>query len=214
MYVEWHRTLRTGTKRRQEASRTIESETRLFCWYEPVLVPGILHTAQYAAAVMRRVIEFYQIPDDLEAGVEVRMQRQQILYHGNHRFHFVLAEQALHTMVGDASVMSGQLDSLPGLLSLPRVCLGILPAAHRYRRVEVERRGRHRVARLAGADCTTRPGQARPDGAVDRAVDTTAAQKRLVRGRDDGVHVLPRDVTQSDLDRYHSSILAHQATTS
>lgn len=132
MYVEWRRMLRTGTKRRQEASLTIESETRLFRWYEPVLVPGILHTAEYAAAVMARVIEFYQIPDDLEAGVAVRMERQQILYHGNHRFHFVLAEQALRTMVGDASVMIGQLDRLLTVLSLPRVRLGILPAEHIY----------------------------------------------------------------------------------
>ncbi|MET8364123.1 helix-turn-helix transcriptional regulator [Micromonospora sp. NPDC005194] len=133
MYVEWRRMLRTGTKRRQETSRTIESETRLFRWYEPVLVPGILHTAEYAAAVMARVIEFYQIPDDLEAGVAVRMQRQQILYHGIHRFHFVLAEQALRTMVGDTSVMIGQLDRLLTVLSLPRVRLGILPATHQYR---------------------------------------------------------------------------------
>jgi transcriptional regulator with XRE-family HTH domain len=50
MYVEWRRMLRTGTRRRQEASLTIEGETRLFRWYEPVLVPGILHTAEYAHA--------------------------------------------------------------------------------------------------------------------------------------------------------------------
>jgi hypothetical protein len=46
------------------------------CWYEPLLVPGILHTAEYAEAVMRRVIEFYGIPDDLDAGVAERMERQ------------------------------------------------------------------------------------------------------------------------------------------
>jgi transcriptional regulator with XRE-family HTH domain len=132
MYVEWRRMLRTGTRRRQEKSLTLEAETKLFRWYEPMLVPGILHTAEYAAAVMARVIDFYQIPDDLEAGVAVRMERQQILYHGNHRFHFVLAEQALRTMVGDTSVMIGQLDRLLTVLSLPRVRLGILPAGHTY----------------------------------------------------------------------------------
>jgi transcriptional regulator with XRE-family HTH domain len=132
MYVEWRRMLRTGTRRRQEKSLTLEAETKLFRWYEPMLVPGILHTAEYAAAVMARVIEFYQIPDDLEAGVAVRMERQQILYHGNHRFHFILAEQALRTMVGDTSVMIGQLDRLLTALSLPRVRLGILPADHTY----------------------------------------------------------------------------------
>ncbi|MEO3747206.1 Scr1 family TA system antitoxin-like transcriptional regulator [Plantactinospora sp. B5E13] len=80
----------------------------------------------------RRVIEFYQVPDDLEAGVAVRMERQHILYHGVHRFHFILAEQALKTQVGDTRVMAGQLDRLVTALALPRVRLGILPAEHQH----------------------------------------------------------------------------------
>lgn len=132
MYVEWRRRLRTGTRRRQEKSQALEAETKLMCWYEPVLVPGLLHTAEYAAAVLRRVIDFYDIPDDLEAGVAARMERQQILYKGDHRFHFILAQQALYTRVGDDAVMAGQLDRLLTVLSLPRVRLGILPRDHPY----------------------------------------------------------------------------------
>ncbi len=133
MYVEWRRMLGTGTKRRQVASINLEAQTRLFRWYEPVLVPGILHTAEYASVIMGRVIEFYGIPDDLEAGVAARMQRQQILYRGDHRFHFILAEQALRTVVGGAEVMAGQLDRLFTILSLPRVSLGIIPSGTEYR---------------------------------------------------------------------------------
>lgn len=133
MYVEWRRMLNTGTKRRQAASVRIESQTRLFRWYEPVLVPGMLHTAEYAAAVMSRVIEFYGIPDDLDDGVAVRMERQQILYRGDHRFHFILAEQALRTMVGTLEIMVAQLDRLLTVLSLPRVSLGVVPAETPYR---------------------------------------------------------------------------------
>ncbi|MGY0233259.1 helix-turn-helix domain-containing protein [Longispora urticae] len=132
MYVEWRRMLNTGTKRRQEASISLEAQTKLFRWYEPALVPGILHTAEYATAVMARVIAFYQVPDDLEAGVAARMERQQILYRGDHRFHFILAEQALHTMVGDGDVMAGQLDRLRTLTSLPRISLGIIPSRSTY----------------------------------------------------------------------------------
>jgi transcriptional regulator with XRE-family HTH domain len=132
MYVEWRRRLRTGTRRRQEKSRALEADTRLMRWYEPVLVPGILHTAEYAAAVIRQVIDFYEIPDDIEAGVAARMERQQILYEGHHRFDFILAEQVLRTQVGDPQVMAGQLDRLLTVLSLPRVRLGIVPARHRY----------------------------------------------------------------------------------
>jgi transcriptional regulator with XRE-family HTH domain len=132
MYVEWRRRLRTGTRRRQEKSLSLEAETKLLCWYEPVLVPGLLHTAEYAAAVMGRVIEFYGIPDDLEAGVATRMERQQILYKGRQRFRFLLAEQALYTKVGDDGVMTAQLDRLLTVLSLPRVSLGIIPAQAAY----------------------------------------------------------------------------------
>ncbi|OLB80112.1 MAG: DNA-binding protein [Actinobacteria bacterium 13_2_20CM_2_71_6] len=133
MYVEWRRMLALGTRRRQLASIRLEAQPRLLRWYEPVLVPGILHTAEYAAAVMGRVIEFYGIPDDLAAGVSARMERQQILYRGDHHFHFILAQQALRTMVGGIDVMSGQLDRLLTVLSLPRVSLGVVPVHSAYR---------------------------------------------------------------------------------
>ena len=133
MYVEWRRMLGTGTRRRQQASRTLEAKTRLMRWYEPLLVPGILHTAEYAEAVLRKVIEFYEVPDDLDAGVAARMERQQILYRGNHRVHFIITHQALLTTVGDNNVMIGQLDRLLAVMSLPRITLGIIPTFAEYR---------------------------------------------------------------------------------
>lgn len=132
MYVEWRRMLGTGTRRRQQTSIELEAKTKLMRWYEPHLMPGILHTPEYATAVMTKVIGFYGIPDDLEAGVATRMQRQQILYHGNHHFHFLLAQQVLSTLVGDKDVMIGQLDRLLTLISLPRVRLGIIPTNTEY----------------------------------------------------------------------------------
>lgn len=133
MYVEWRRMLGTGTRRRQQASRELEEQTQLMCWYEPLLIPGILHTAEYAAAILRRVIDFYQVPDDLEEGVAARMERQQILYRGNHRFHFIVAHQALLTKVGGTAVMIGQLDRLLATISLSRVTFGIIPPQAEYR---------------------------------------------------------------------------------
>lgn len=133
MYVEWRRMLGTGTRRRQHTSRTLEAQTRLMRWYEPVLIPGILHTVEYAEAVMQRVIDFYDIPDDLNAGVAERMERQQVLYRGNHRFHFIIAYQALLTTVGDTAVMIGQLDRLLTVTSLPRISFGIIPPHANYR---------------------------------------------------------------------------------
>lgn len=132
MYVEWRRMLSAGTRRRQNASRRLESSTKLMRWFEPVLVPGILHTAEYARKVMSRVIEFYDVPDDLDAGVAERMERQTILYRGDHRFHFILAQQALHTMVGGVGTMIGQLDRLLAIMSLPRVTFDVIPSSTEY----------------------------------------------------------------------------------
>ena len=132
MYMEIRRTLRTGTKRRQRGVQELEAQTKLMRWYEPVLIPGILHTAGYAEAVMRRVIDFYQVPDDLDAGVAVRLERQQVLYRGDHRFHFIIAQQVLSTTVGDTDVMIGQLDRLLAVMSMPRVTFGIIPTSADY----------------------------------------------------------------------------------
>lgn len=132
MYVEWRRRLLTGTRARQNKLISIEDQTELFRWYEPILIPGLLHTAEYAASVLRRVAAFYEIPDDTDAGVSSRMERQQVLYRPGHQFHFVMGQQALKTLVGDRDVMAGQLDRLLSVMSMPRVRLGVIPASAPY----------------------------------------------------------------------------------
>ncbi len=132
-YLEWRRVLGAGTKRRQQASVKIESETDFMRCYHSFLIPGLLQTAEYAQEILRNVIEFQKVPNDADAGVSKRLERQQILYRPKHRFHFVIAEQALNTTVGDNSIMIGQLDRLLAVVGMPRVVLGIIPARARYR---------------------------------------------------------------------------------
>ncbi|BEK92734.1 helix-turn-helix domain-containing protein [Nocardia seriolae] len=126
-YLEWKRLLGTGTRRRQRLSIKLEGETGSMRWYEPALVPGLLQTPEYAEGVLRKIISFYRVPDDLDEGVATRIERQHVLYRGDHRFSFVIAEQVLRTTVVDDSVMLGQLDRLMTVMTLPRVQLGIVP---------------------------------------------------------------------------------------
>ncbi|MFQ6331026.1 helix-turn-helix domain-containing protein [Nocardia sp. CWNU-33] len=126
-YLEWRKILGTGTKRRQQASIKWESEARILRSFEPVLIPGLLQTADYATGILRKVIEFQQIPNDLDDGVSKRLERQQVLYQQDHLFHFVIAEQALYTTVGDDQTMVGQMDRLLAVQGMPRVTLGIIP---------------------------------------------------------------------------------------
>jgi transcriptional regulator with XRE-family HTH domain len=129
MYVEWQRHMRAGLKHSQTSSVALYERTKLFRGYENTVIPGLFHTAEYAAAIFRFWNEFLDLPGDVDEAVAARMERQRVLYTGARRFTFVLEEQTLRTRVGDADVMLGQLDRVLAVMSLPRVSLGIIPAS-------------------------------------------------------------------------------------
>jgi len=129
MYIEWQRHMRAGLKRSQASSVPLYERTRLFRGYENTVMPGLFHTAEYAAAILRFWNTFLDLPGGIDDAVETRMERQRILYAGRRRFAFVLEEQTLHTRIGDTDVMAGQLDRLLAVMSLPRVSLGIIPTS-------------------------------------------------------------------------------------
>ncbi|MFI1353342.1 Scr1 family TA system antitoxin-like transcriptional regulator [Streptomyces sp. NPDC020898] len=62
------------------------------------------------------------------AGVAKRMERQQVLYDGEHRYDVILGEQALYTYVGGPEVIREQLERLLSEIDLLSLTLGILPA--------------------------------------------------------------------------------------
>ncbi len=132
-FAEWRRIMRSGTRRRQQASATVYERARLFRIYEPAVVPGLLQTHDYAVAVLSSFIDFVRVPDDAEQGATARLERQKVLTHGDRRFHMVLGQQALHTDVGGPEVMAGQLEHLLAALTLPRLRLGIIPSGAPYR---------------------------------------------------------------------------------
>ncbi|MGY2031493.1 helix-turn-helix domain-containing protein [Nocardia gipuzkoensis] len=129
-YVEWKRI--AGIRRKQQQLHALEEETRLTRWFEPVVVPGLLQTSDYMRALLRKVTAFYGHDEPLDDGIAARLERQQVLQHGNHRFNFVLAEQVLYTTVGSADVMIGQLDHLLGMMRLPNVVVSVIPTTADY----------------------------------------------------------------------------------
>ena len=52
MYIEWQRHMRAGLKRSQTSSVPLYERTRLFRGYEDTVIPGLFHTAEYAAAIL------------------------------------------------------------------------------------------------------------------------------------------------------------------
>ena len=132
-FAEWRRIMRSGTRRRQQASAAIYERARLFRIYEPAVIPGLLQTREYAVAVLSTFIDFVRVPDDAEEGAGARIERQRVLTHGDRHFHMVIGEQALHTNVGGAEVMISQLAHLVASIRLPRLRLGIIPLDAPYR---------------------------------------------------------------------------------
>ncbi|PRX96679.1 helix-turn-helix domain-containing protein [Allonocardiopsis opalescens] len=133
MWMEWRRSLQTGTHRRQYRSIALYDSTTHFRVWEPFLIWGTLQTAEYAGVVLSNAVRFYELPDDVDEGVAARMERQQYLYRGHRRFSALISERALYTNIGGSDVMVGQLDRLLAVMSLPRLSLGIVPAAAPHR---------------------------------------------------------------------------------
>jgi transcriptional regulator with XRE-family HTH domain len=129
MYTEWRRQMRSGMKHFQDGWLPLYERTLLFRVYETTFIPGLLNTAGYAGAMLRFWAALMHLPANVETAVAARMNRQSVLYTGNRRFLFILEEQALHTQVGGADVMAGQLSRLLAFMSLPAVSLGIIPSA-------------------------------------------------------------------------------------
>lgn len=124
----WQQRLSTGTEDIQDEVISWYQETRRGKAYIPTMIWGTLQTEAYAAVVLRRVVEFLEVPDDVAAGVAKRMERQKVLYDGEHHYDVILGEQALYTNIGGPKVMREQLERLLRESELPSLTLGILSA--------------------------------------------------------------------------------------
>jgi transcriptional regulator with XRE-family HTH domain len=127
IYLEWRQLVRCGLRQLQEYDVPLYERTRHFRIYEPGLVPGLLQTPAYTTALMKRIVAFSGVTDDVEDAVAARIRRQRVLTSGEHRFAIVLEEWALRARLGSAEIMTGQLGHLLTVATLPSVSLGIIP---------------------------------------------------------------------------------------
>lgn len=131
-YAEWQRILRAGLRPRQNELAALDQKTRFFRAFEVTVLPGLLQTAEYARCRFADGIQALKLPNDINEAVQGRIQRQEILYHPDKRFHFVLTEAALRLRLCPPEVMLGQLDRLISLAALPTVKLGIIGFEAQY----------------------------------------------------------------------------------
>jgi transcriptional regulator with XRE-family HTH domain len=130
MYSEWRHQVRSGMKQLQDSWVQFFHETRLFRVYSSTMVPGLLQTEGYAAALLSTIADFREIPlnDGAEAAA-ARVERSRVIHEPGHRFVLLVEESALYYRLGDADAMAAQLGYLLTAGALPAVSLGVIPMA-------------------------------------------------------------------------------------
>ena len=125
-HAEWRRLFQGGLHPHQVELAELDERTRLFRAFEPTVVPGLLQTAEYARARLAEGIRVLRVQNDIDTAVLGRMQRQNMLYRSDKRFHFILTEAALRFRLCGVDVLLNQLDRLVSLTAVPTVRLGII----------------------------------------------------------------------------------------
>lgn len=93
-------------------------------WYEPLLVPGLVQTEDYA----RAVLSWGPLSARVDVDVQARMDRQEILNRQNPpELWVLLAESAVRRRVGTAEIMRAQLNHLVELARRPNVTVQVVP---------------------------------------------------------------------------------------
>ncbi|WP_204018850.1 helix-turn-helix domain-containing protein [Sphaerimonospora thailandensis] len=106
----------------------IEQEAHTLRTWQPLLVPGLLQTEEYARAVLRG--EPGVTDEQAEKAVQARLERQIILSRSNPpMFWVVLDEGVLHRPIGGRDVMRRQLERLSEMAESPRIAVQVVPLA-------------------------------------------------------------------------------------
>jgi transcriptional regulator with XRE-family HTH domain len=110
-----------------EAYVGLETEAVRFRDFQPLVIPGLLQTEDYARAVLRAAPTAGPA-DEIDRLVALRMERQGVLSRQDPPdLWIVLGEGALRTRVGDDAVMRAQLRYLADVADRPNVTLQVLP---------------------------------------------------------------------------------------
>jgi transcriptional regulator with XRE-family HTH domain len=124
-FLTWDNAAPRGLRRRQESIAALERRTDLIRIFQPLVIPGLLQTAEYAQAIMRLSADYAE--EDVEAGVAARLGRQSILFSDAHQFEFLLHENALRIRLGSTKMMRAQIDRLRNLTTLSNVSIMVIP---------------------------------------------------------------------------------------
>ncbi|OEJ20981.1 transcriptional regulator [Streptomyces agglomeratus] len=106
----------------------LETEAASIHTYEPMVIPALLQTPAYAAAVIEETIPPVTV-EQAAGRLRVRLRRQHRIYDPARRLHLwvVLDESALRRVIGSREIMREQLQHLHTLSTEPHITVQVLP---------------------------------------------------------------------------------------
>jgi transcriptional regulator with XRE-family HTH domain len=122
----WMRPLRGRLPDAYEAYIDLESEATELRWYGPLLIPGLLQTAQYTRAHAHGGLPD-STPEEIEARVTARIQRQTAFTRRAAPLWVVMTEAAIRPGLGGVDVMGEQLVRLLEASEAPNVTIQVIP---------------------------------------------------------------------------------------
>nr|WP_272918058.1 DUF5753 domain-containing protein [Actinomadura rayongensis] len=104
-----------------------EGGARMVRTFEPLIVPGLLQTAEYARQVFD-LSPLATVREGVPAAVSARMDRQLALYDPGQRFEFLITEASLRWCPGQEGrgLLPAQLDRVHSLSTLRNVSIGVI----------------------------------------------------------------------------------------
>ncbi|MFI2359561.1 MULTISPECIES: helix-turn-helix domain-containing protein [Streptomyces] len=108
---------------------SIESDAARILTFQPMLVPGLLQTVEYATELIRSV-DKGATEDERNSYIEVRRSRQEIFARDNPPQYVCLLDEAvLRREVGGPAVMAAQLDKILEMNNPPKLTIQVVPFA-------------------------------------------------------------------------------------
>jgi len=96
--------------------------------YDPLLLPGLSQTEEYADAIIHKLADPGTSEDLMRTRLEIRLTRQNLLEQPSPpTLMYVIDEAAIQRLAGERSIALGQIDRLISLANRPSITIEVVP---------------------------------------------------------------------------------------
>ncbi|GIF52671.1 helix-turn-helix protein [Asanoa ferruginea] len=124
----------TSLAHRQRLVGAIEADAQTLRIFQPVAIPGLLQTSEYARAILTPFQDLMPASATdspataVAEAVSLRIKRQEQLVDPTRRFHFIMTESVLSNEICALEHMPAQIRRLVDVARQDNVTLGVIPA--------------------------------------------------------------------------------------